>query len=389
VGGSLGGYTGLTAGGTQYVSATAGALTESAPTNVQVVGQAISTTEVMMAATISQLDASKITSGILAVARGGTGIASYTTNDFLRASGSTTLAATAASAVFPYVSPLTTRGDTLVGTSGVVTGTRLAVGGANTFLSADGTDVSWASVTTTVLSKTANYTVTTGDAGPDATILCNPAGGAFTVTLYAASGNSGRRIKVIKTTDNAHKVTIDGNASETINGLASIFIYRTGDYVSLICDGTGWYVEDYNITIMHQHSLSGNQTIGQSAFVTIIPTVEYWNWGAGYNTSTGVWTAPTASAGYYEVGAMMQGQATAGDVTYVSIFSGSTEVARWRWKELPDATGTSIRKILNVASGDTITMQYYQDGSASTEVNSGQESSWFSVTLVPGTLKWA
>jgi hypothetical protein len=69
VGGSLGGYTGLTSGGIQYVSATAGALTESAPTNVQIVGQATSTTEVMMAATISQLDASKITSGRLDNAR--------------------------------------------------------------------------------------------------------------------------------------------------------------------------------------------------------------------------------------------------------------------------------------------------------------------------------
>jgi len=69
MGGSLGGYTGLTAGATQYVSATAGALTESAPTNVQIVGQATSTTEVMMAATISQLDASKITSGRLDNAR--------------------------------------------------------------------------------------------------------------------------------------------------------------------------------------------------------------------------------------------------------------------------------------------------------------------------------
>ena len=421
-------------GTTYYVSATAGALASSAPALSRQVGVAMTTSSLLLAATtaVASLLPNPITQDLLftdntydigksgasrprdlfasrnavidgtvtlsgglntplVASQGGTGIASYTTNDFLRASGSTALAATAASAVFPYVSPLTTRGDTLVGTSGVAPGTRLAVGGANTFLSADGTDVSWAEVITTaaVLSKTANYTVTTGDAGSTATMLCDPAGGAFTVTLYAASGNSGRRIKVIKTTDNAHKVTIDGNASETINGLASIFIYRTGDYVSLICDGSNWIVEDYNITIMHQHSLSGNQTIGQSTFVTIIPTVEYWNWGAGYNTSTGIWTAPTASAGYYEVGAMMQAQTGADDVAYMSIFNGGTEVARWVWSALPDTTGTSIRKILNVASGDTLMMKFYQDGSASTTVNSGQESSWFSVTLIPGTLKWA
>ena len=146
ISGSLGGYTGLTAGSKQYASATAGALTESAPSNAKIVGQASNTTTVAITAAVSTIDASQITSGTLAVARGGTGLASYTTNDFLRASGSTTLAATAASAVFPYVSPLTTRGDMLVSTAGVVTGTRLAKGGANTYLKSDGTDLSWAAL---------------------------------------------------------------------------------------------------------------------------------------------------------------------------------------------------------------------------------------------------
>ena len=45
---------------------------------------------------------------------------------------------------FASISPLTTRGDTLVATSGTVTGTRLAVGGANTVLTSDGTDAAWA-----------------------------------------------------------------------------------------------------------------------------------------------------------------------------------------------------------------------------------------------------
>jgi hypothetical protein len=146
ISGALGGYTGLTGGAKQYASATAGELTESAPSNAKIVGQASSTTTVAITAAVSTIDASQIVSGTLAVARGGTGIASYSTNDFLRASGSTTLAATAANAVFPYISPLTTRGDMLVGTSGVVTGTRLAAGGANTYLKSDGTDLSWAAL---------------------------------------------------------------------------------------------------------------------------------------------------------------------------------------------------------------------------------------------------
>tara|TARA_R110002020_G_scaffold2230_3_gene10423 strand:- start:31323 stop:32504 length:1182 start_codon:yes stop_codon:yes gene_type:complete len=53
------------------------------------------------------------------------------------------------SQTFAGLSPLTTRGDTLVSTSGTVTGTRLAVGGANTYLKSDGTDVAWAALSTT------------------------------------------------------------------------------------------------------------------------------------------------------------------------------------------------------------------------------------------------
>ena len=44
------------------------------------------------------------------------------------------------------LSPLTTRGDVLVSTSGTVKGTRLAIGGANTYLKSDGTDAAWAAI---------------------------------------------------------------------------------------------------------------------------------------------------------------------------------------------------------------------------------------------------
>jgi hypothetical protein len=138
VGGSLGGYTGLTAGSTQYVSATAGALTESAPTNVQIVGQATSTTEVMMAATISQLDASKITSGRLDNARLPTNIdvagtldvtGATTLDSTLGATGATTLSSTLG------VTGATTLSSTLGVTGATTLSSTLGVTGATTLSS--------------------------------------------------------------------------------------------------------------------------------------------------------------------------------------------------------------------------------------------------------------
>jgi|TARA_R110000824_G_scaffold260399_1_gene449045 hypothetical protein len=49
----------------------------------------------------------------------------------------------AAAPTFASLSPLTTRGDLLYGSSGTPTGARLAVGAANTVLGADGTDTAW------------------------------------------------------------------------------------------------------------------------------------------------------------------------------------------------------------------------------------------------------
>ena len=50
----------------------------------------------------------------------------------------------AANETFAGLSPLTTRGDILLATSGTTTGTRLAVGGATEVLTSDGTDAAWA-----------------------------------------------------------------------------------------------------------------------------------------------------------------------------------------------------------------------------------------------------
>tara|TARA_B100000949_G_scaffold11685_1_gene8926 strand:- start:3449 stop:4270 length:822 start_codon:yes stop_codon:yes gene_type:complete len=100
------------------------------------------TGELATAALLNQ----EIKSNLDALDAGRLSVASQATGDFIKASSSTALTRVAAAGVHPLVSPLTTRGDTLVGTSGVVTGTRLAVGGANTYLKSDGTDVSWASV---------------------------------------------------------------------------------------------------------------------------------------------------------------------------------------------------------------------------------------------------
>ncbi len=85
-------------------------------------------------------------------------------SSFLQTDGSLGLT-WAAAGTFAGLSPLTTRGDTLVASSGVVTGTRLAIGAANTVLTSDGTDAAWAAPG----GATVGYTATLADVANTAT----------------------------------------------------------------------------------------------------------------------------------------------------------------------------------------------------------------------------
>ncbi len=94
----------------------------------------------------------------------------------------------------------------------------------------------------TVVTKTTTYTATTSDN----IILCDPSGGAFTITLYAASGNAGRKLTFIKTSSDYTAVTIDGNGSETINGNATTTINTQYERLDIVCDGSNWFIQSRN-----------------------------------------------------------------------------------------------------------------------------------------------
>ena len=85
------------------------------------------------------------------------------------------------------------------------------------------------------VAKTTTYTATTADK-----VITVATSSAWTLTLYAASGNAGRTLKVIKTSSDINALTIDGNASETINGASAIYLSAQYEWVELLCDGSNW-----------------------------------------------------------------------------------------------------------------------------------------------------
>lgn len=89
-------------------------------------------------------------------------------------------------------------------------------------------------------SKTSTYTA----AVTDYFIPCSSSGGAFTVNLPAASGNTGLTFLIKKTDSSFNLVTIDGNASETIDGSTTTALSTQNESILIRCDGSNWHVQD-------------------------------------------------------------------------------------------------------------------------------------------------
>lgn len=86
--------------------------------------------------------------------------------------------------------------------------------------------------------KTANYTMTS----TDYVVRCDASGGAFTITLpAAATAGAGTIYKIIRTdiTSSSTLLTVDANASETIDGMLTWKLHQ-GEFLVVMSDGTNW-----------------------------------------------------------------------------------------------------------------------------------------------------
>ncbi len=77
----------------------------------------------------------------------------------------------------------------------------------------------------------------------DKTILADASSASFTVTLPgAATVEKGKTYTVKRTNAGTNTVIVDGNGSETIDGITSLRLNQRFDYLQLQSDGTNWMV---------------------------------------------------------------------------------------------------------------------------------------------------
>ena len=185
-------------------------------------------------------------SGVLTTST--TGTASNVTGTVAIANGGT--GQTSQTAAFDALSPITTKGDLIVGDG--TDNIRLAVGTNDYVLTADSaeaTGVKWAAASggggasaLVIDNKTAAYTVVAGDLGK----VINCTSGTFTVSLDAAA-TLGAGFNVTIWNIGTGTITVDPAGSEQIgsspgNGNTT-YRLRFGAGIKLVCDGTYWFIE--------------------------------------------------------------------------------------------------------------------------------------------------
>tara|TARA_R110000868_G_scaffold62962_3_gene189957 strand:- start:10856 stop:12025 length:1170 start_codon:yes stop_codon:yes gene_type:complete len=81
----------------------------------------------------------------------------------------------------------------------------------------------------------------------DQTIFCDATSGAITVNLPAAASSTGKVLTIKKTDSSTNAITLDGNASETIDGATTTTLNTQYESVKIVCDGSNWYIEKRHI----------------------------------------------------------------------------------------------------------------------------------------------
>ena len=81
----------------------------------------------------------------------------------------------------------------------------------------------------------------------DETLLCSKAAG-FTVTLFTAVGNAGKRLNIINI--GTGTITIDGSGDETIGGNSTISLTTQYDAITIQSDGTIWNIISQNFIVV-------------------------------------------------------------------------------------------------------------------------------------------
>lgn len=238
--------------------------------------------------------------------------------------------------------------------------------------------------------SSANYIVLDNDGYN--TILVTTGASDRTITLPTAADNAGRILSIYKVDSGAGKTIVDGEGSETINGATTVELLFVRNSVTIICDGTSWYVtsaaldSDWTQVIFSAYKSSGSTTFANSHTQITFQTEEF---DTNNNFASSRFTPTVAGKYLLNIGLLFN--ATAADVvTFELLFNGSTSSATNKYfaTRVP-ATGTNYTAHYSAImdfNGSTDYVEVYGINSTANTatVGNGQKDTWFQGTRLKG-----
>jgi len=194
-----------------------------------------------------------------------------------------------------------------------------------------------------LLNKAINVvqTTLTGNTTLDATyqgklILCDATSAAFTITLLpSATAGSGFKLAFKKIDSTANAVTIDGNASETIDGASTISLASQYQDASITADGTNWQIiSEYGAA---SNTIGANTVVANPSSSSAAPgTVALSASNLLGRGSSGNVTAITIGAGLSFTGSVLN-TASSGGSSMVLLATQSGAAASYNFTAAPAA----------------------------------------------------
>lgn len=215
-----------------------------------------------------------------------------------------------------------------------------------------------------VQSKTSTYTVLS----TDDIVNCDTSGGAFTLNLFTAVGNSGKTLVFKKTNSNLLGVTIDASGTETIDLALTKVLYLQNETVTIYSNGTNWLVRAYDAPTVAMRYSSNNATNITTSVTDYAFTLISFDTHSTYNTTTGEWTCPCSGVYQFDASLTLTAQGGAFDVIGHLYLNGSS-VAR-QVRNIPGSStpGHTLVDSLSLVTGDKVIVKY-QVSAGSSVVN--------------------
>lgn len=115
---------------------------------------------------------------------------------------------------------------------------RLGIGAAGKTLRVSSGLPAWSDATLATSTKTSNYTI----AGTDVVVFANATSASVTITLPTASSNAGYRFYIKRIDSSANSCSVGRSGTDTIDGQTSLSLAQQYSSVTVVSDGSTWYI---------------------------------------------------------------------------------------------------------------------------------------------------